>query len=126
MKLISAGPVISTRPSSRQSMWSDPPSSTTSVRRPVRPRRAVATPTAQAPVPQARVMPTPRSHTRMRTRVAERICTNSTFVRAGNSGSVSIRGPRPATSTASASGTTKITCGLPIDTATGSDTGPSA
>src|SRR5690606_18839227 len=55
VKLVAKAPVISTRPSSRHSTSSIPPSRTTSARRPIRPRRAAATIAAQAPVPQARV-----------------------------------------------------------------------
>src|SRR5207253_11514237 len=65
VKLVATGPVMITWLSLAQPMRSTPPSSTTSASRPMSPRRLAATTAAQAPVPQARVMPTPRSHTRM-------------------------------------------------------------
>ena len=65
-KLSVAGPVMITWPSSRQAMSSVPPSSSTAARRSVSPRRWAATSAAQAPVPHARVIPAPRSHTRSR------------------------------------------------------------
>lgn len=62
----SAGPVMRTRPSAAQSMDSSPPSRRTVLHLPARPVRAAATLVAQAPVPQARVSPQPRSKTRMK------------------------------------------------------------
>ena len=55
---------------------------------PQNPRRCAAAIVAQAPVPQASVMPTPRSHTRMRKRFGASTLTNSTLMRSGNSGCV--------------------------------------
>ena len=66
---VSTGPVIQTWPSSRHSMTSWPPGSVTVTLRPVSFLRAAATAAAQAAVPQARVMPTPRSQVLTRDRV---------------------------------------------------------
>ena len=49
---------------SAQTMVSGPPGRSTRTVRPVNLRRIAATAVAQAPVPHARVRPTPRSHTR--------------------------------------------------------------
>ena len=65
-KLSAAGPVMITCPSSRQQMSRLPPSSSTAARRSASPRRCAATSAAQAPLPQARVIPAPRSQTRSR------------------------------------------------------------
>lgn len=59
-KTFTAGPVIDIWPvASSHSMVSVPPSITTLTVRPVRPVRCAATAVAQAPVPQACVMPDP-------------------------------------------------------------------
>jgi hypothetical protein len=50
------------------------------------PRWVNATTTAQAPVPQARVSPDPRSQTRMRRWVGDSCSTISVFTRSGNRG----------------------------------------
>ena len=68
------------------------------MRRSVRPVRTPATQTAQAPVPQASVSPEPRSQVRWRTVSRLRTSMNSTLVRLGKRGSVSICGPTPRTS----------------------------
>ena len=47
------------------------------------PARMAATATAQAPVPQARVSPDPRSHTRMSRSFSPQTSTNSVLVRWG-------------------------------------------
>src|SRR6185436_15280003 len=115
---MAVGPVISTWPSSsRHSMVSEPPSSISSTLRPVSPRRMAATAVAQAPVPQPKVTPTPRSHTRMRMRSLSSTCANSTLVRLGKRGRVSILGPSWVTGALSASGTNSTQCGLPMDRA---------
>ena len=65
--------------------------------RPERPREAAAARLAQAPLPQARVMPEPRSHTW--TPISSPLTRqNSTLVRSGNWGSVSTIRPRRASS----------------------------
>src|SRR5471032_3190607 len=69
------------------------------------------------PVPQARVTPTPRSHTRMRIRLRSSTWANSTLVRLGKKGRVSILGPSTVTGAFSASGTNRTQWGLPIETA---------
>jgi hypothetical protein len=51
-------------PPSGQSMRKLPPGRSTATLRPTSLRRIAATAVAQAPVPQARVSPAPRSHTR--------------------------------------------------------------
>ena len=78
---------------SRHSISSGPPGSSTVHCRSIRPSSTPATTVAQAPVPHARVMPAPRSHTRMRTRSGASTSTNSVLVRAGNTGWFSNRGP---------------------------------
>ena len=114
-----------TRPSaSSHAMSSSPPSSRTVARRPHSPRRCAATRTAQAPVPQARVIPAPRSHTRMRSAPSPARCAASTLAPSGNNGSVSTSGPSASRSTASASGAKNTACGLPMLTAAGSRSGP--
>jgi hypothetical protein len=61
--------------------------------RPVSPRRAAATATAQDDDPEASVIPVPRSQTRMRRRSGPRRLANCTLVRSGNSGWCSMLGP---------------------------------
>src|SRR5579862_4193265 len=92
-----------------------PPSSSTSTLSSTSPRLYAATATAQAPVPQALVMPTPRSHTRMTRWPRSRTVTTSTLVRAGNIGWASSLGPSAATSPANST-----QCGLPTFTAAAS------
>lgn len=58
------------------------------------PRTTPATAVAQAPVPQACVMPEPRSHTLIRTSSGFSTCTNSTFVRSGKAGGIPVTGLR--------------------------------
>ena len=95
--------------------------------RPARPRRCAATRAAQAPVPQARVIPAPRSQTRSRRSAAvASICATPILARSGNSGSCSSMGPSAARSTASASSTKNVACGLPMLVQTGVDSGPNA
>ena len=67
-------------------MVRSPPSRCTSTGLCASPRRTQAAPTAVAPVPQAWVSPTPRSHTRMRTEPSDSIVMNSTFARLGKNG----------------------------------------
>ena len=81
-KTCATGPVIQT-PSSRQSISSTPPSRSSVTCRPVRPRRWAATAVAQAPDPHARVMPAPRSQTRIRRWSVPITLANSTLVRWG-------------------------------------------
>ena len=91
---VATGPVISTWPSSRHSISSSPPSTTTVARRPVRPRRCAFTSAAQAPEPQASVRPAPRSHTRSRMRSGASTWAKPILARSGNSGSCSSAGPK--------------------------------
>ena len=90
---------------SSQRMSSVPPRNCTATSLPVRPVRWQATATAQAPVPQARVSPAPRSQTRMRTCPASMSCTNSVLVRLGNQGWCSKAGPTTGRSRLSTSST---------------------
>ena len=103
-----------------QSMVTAPPSMTMRLASPARARRATATPTAQAPLPQAIVMPTPRSQTRMRNDPSSMRLTTDKFTRSGNRGDVSASGPRRGKSTASASSTKTTACGLPSEWQTAS------
>mmetsp|Transcript_28683 Transcript_28683/g.54158 ORF Transcript_28683/g.54158 Transcript_28683/m.54158 type:complete len:204 (+) Transcript_28683:916-1527(+) len=64
-KTCAVGPAIQ-MPSSRQSIKSVPPSRSIWTLRPVNPRRTAATTVAQDDEPEARVIPVPRSQTRMR------------------------------------------------------------
>ena len=105
MKLVATGPVIRTWSSFSQSTWSLPPSRTISALRPVSPLRAAATKVAQAPEPQARVMPTPRSQTRRRMQPSPCTWATSTLVRSGNIAWLSITGPTASRGTAAASAT---------------------
>ena len=54
--------------SSGQATWMSPPSSDSVATRSISPRRTALTNTAQDDEPEARVMPVPRSQTRMRNR----------------------------------------------------------
>ncbi len=69
-----AGPVINTWPSSRQAMSSTPPSTSTRGLAPGQAAAVALTSAAQAPDPQARVNPAPRSHTRRRRRSGASTC----------------------------------------------------
>src|SRR5579862_2270761 len=119
-------PVISTWSSSvRHSIDSVPPSRMTSQLRGTRRLRALATSDAQAPVPHARVSPTPRSQTRILNFAGPATLTNSTFACSGNSACRSRRAPIPDTGAASASETKTTQCGLPTETAAVSSSTPS-
>src|SRR5690606_31887711 len=117
-KLSAAAPLMVKEPRPSQPMTSVPPLRRTSTGEATSPRRIAAMAVALAPVPQARVSPTPRSHTR-RSMAPSRTAAMFTFTRCGNSGSCSINGPSRARSTASASSTKKTACGLPTLTAAG-------
>ena len=83
----SAGPVISTGwPAPSQLISRGPPGRSTRAWFSHSPSRWQATNVAQAPVPQARVGPAPRSHTRIARWLGARTCTKWTFVRAGKAG----------------------------------------
>ena len=70
-----------------------------------------ATAVAQAPVPQARVSPAPRSKVRNFSASCN-IGPTLTLIRSGNAGSFSILGPSSSSGTSRASGTKKTTCGI--------------
>ena len=89
---------------------------TTSLLRGARQVSAAATAVAQAPVPQAMVMPEPRSHTRILTVPSGRTVANSMLHRSGKMGANSSVGPTEATSRLSTSSTKTTKWGLPIDT----------
>ena len=79
-----APPVMSTGLSDvLHAIVSDPPSISTRTVRPVFSFTTAATAVAQAPVPQACVMPDPRSQTRILTLSSLNNCKNYTFVRWG-------------------------------------------
>ena len=91
---IAAGPVIMMWLSSAfHSMLSVPPSISMSLWRGRRPVRWAATAVAQAPVPQASVMPEPRSQTLMRIVPSAFIVANSMLQRWGKTSWCSRRGP---------------------------------
>ena len=94
--------------------------------RPPRPRRLAFTTAAQAPVPQAKVSPTPRSHTRNRIRSGAKIWATPILARSGKTALCSSSGPTKAIGTASISSTKNVACGLPIPTAAGPLSGPQA
>ena len=71
---------------------------------------------AQAPVPQARVSPLPRSHTRIRRQVRFTTRTNSVFTRSGKIGAYSKAGPTAGTSRPSRPSIKTTQCGFPTDT----------
>ncbi len=70
-------------------------------------------------MPQASVAPAPRSHTRKVISSGPRTSAKDTLARSGNIGWRSNRGPSDGRSTASASGTKKTACGLPMLIAAG-------
>ena len=81
-----AGPVIYTQLStSHQFSSKSPPGRCAVHNRPCLPVSTEATAQAHAPVPQAIVMPLPRSHVRIVNSVGKSISTKWTFVRLGNS-----------------------------------------
>ena len=127
VKAVATGPVISTWPSSRHSMVSSPPSSTTRGRRPVRPRRCALTSAAQAPEPQAQrqagaAFPDaqPDAVRCQHLGEADIGALGEQRVDAPASGRVRRR------ARAATSGTKNVACGLPMLAAAGSASGPSA
>ena len=94
VKAVATGPVISTWPSSRHSIVQFA-AVDHHRRRAARSGRggAALTSAAQAPEPQARVRPAPRSQTRRRMRSGASIWAKPILARSGNSGSCSSAGP---------------------------------
>ena len=86
----------------------------TVARRPVSPRRCALTSAAQAPEPQARVRPAPRSHTRSRMRSGASTCAKPILARSGNSGRAPAPGRVRPIGSAATSGTKNVACGLPM------------
>src|SRR5690606_13420709 len=86
-KLSVAGPVMVMCPSSPQAISNAPPGKATVTSLCTRPRRIAATAVAQAPVPQARVSPAPRSHTRRRMFASFSTVATLTLTRPGKIGS---------------------------------------
>ena len=80
-----------------------------------------------APLPQAAVSPTPRSHTRS-WNCPDRNARNSTFVPRGNNECRSTSGPCVATGAVRSSSTNNTQCGLPTSTSvpTTAPTSPAA
>src|SRR5690606_548114 len=110
-----AGPVIHTgSPSPAQLMRRIPPRVWTSTSPSSKPRRRPATTAAQAPVPQARVSPAPRSKTLRRMVLRSTTCMNPAFTCCGKCGCCSTSGPSVPTGAWSTSSTTMTACGLPI------------
>src|SRR5829696_4767680 len=121
-----AGPVMRTVPPGVQSSSRRPPRSSIVIGWPVRSRTWAATATAQAPVPQARVSPTPRSQVRWRTVPRSTTWANSTLVLAGRkAGWVSSLGPRVVTGALSTSSTNTTAWGLPMDRVVAATDSPS-
>ena len=102
--------------SARHSSSKSPPGKWARMWRPVRRANTPATHTAEAPVPQASVMPLPRSQVRMVTSSGEWTCTKWTLIRLGNSAARSSRGPTVASGTSITSRQNSTRCGLPIET----------
>lgn len=95
-----AFPVMKTCPvATSHSMVSAPPSMMTVAFLPERPVRKAATAVAHAPVPQACVMPEPRSHTRILILPSPNTWANSTLMRPGKKGWFSSFGPMTGRST---------------------------
>ncbi|MNT17206.1 hypothetical protein D3C72_1523440 [compost metagenome] len=79
-----AGPVIITGcPGPAHSMQSRPPGRSSCTGESIQPWRIAATAAAQAPVPQARVSPAPRSQTRSLASLRSMSCRKPTFTRCG-------------------------------------------
>src|SRR5690606_26101725 len=113
-----AGPAIVIGASSDgHATCSVPPGSSTATSRAARPRRTSTATAAQAPLPQARVSPAPRSCTRRRIRLGPSTCTKPTLADSGNPAYFCTRGPITATSALATSSTSITACGLPIETA---------
>src|SRR5690606_19261373 len=113
-----AGPAMMTGASSRsQPMRKSPPGNDTVASRARRPRRTSDATAAQAPLPQARVSPTPRSYTRRRSWSGASTWAKPTFTERGNAAEPCSALPIPATSALATSATSITACGLPIDTA---------
>ena len=113
----SAGPVIKTDPvRPGQEIKRGPPGSMTSACSSARSRSTAATSVAQAPVPQARVGPAPRSQTRISNRSREWTLRKCTFVLAGNTGCTSKAAPHSSKGIRLRSSTGTTTWGLPIPT----------
>ncbi|KAG0767025.1 hypothetical protein G6F22_017719 [Rhizopus arrhizus] len=82
-----------------------------------RPRCIRVTAAAQAPLPQARVSPTPRSNTRRRACAGPITWAKPTFTERGNDACCCSSEPTRSTGAASIRPTSITACGLPIDTA---------
>src|SRR3990167_1562659 len=122
-----AGPVISTGwPSPCHSICKVPPGSVTFTLLLTRPAAMLATAAAQAPVPQARVSPTPRSNTRRRRLSRSTTWQKPMLALLGKWGCASSRGPMVATGAVSTSSTCSTPWGLPIDTQAICTVSPSA
>ena len=80
----------------------------------------------QAPVPQARVRPLPRSHTRASRKSQARAAANSTFTRPGKAGCRSSAGPARSRGTSPGSGQKITRWGLPTSTGQAVKVSPAA
>src|SRR5688572_808867 len=114
----SAGPVIQIgSPGPFHCMSSRPPGRSTCTSSSSRPCRRPTATAAQAPVPQARVSPVPRSWTRRRMWPRSTTSMNPTLVRLGKREWFSIAGPSRATGASATDGTWITAWGLPTETA---------
>src|SRR5690606_24713323 len=126
-KTNAAGPAMVTGwPGPGHAMCRVPPGSSTSTARLVRPRCISTTAAAHAPLPQARVSPTPRSYTRSRTRSVPSTWAKPTLAESGKAPLRCRAGPRLSTGAPSTSSTSITACGLPIETAPNSTAVPSS
>ncbi len=99
-----------------QEMLRRPPRMSTCTSESSSPRRIPAAAAAQAPVPQARVSPTPRSKTRSRAWPRSTICMKPAFTRCAKRAWFAISGPVCCTGALSTSSTHCTACGLPMAT----------
>ena len=114
---------------SDQSSSRSPPGRWARSLRPVRPVSTPATQTAHAPVPQASVMPLPRSHVRIVTSLGECTFTKWTLTRRGNAACVFDLRAELGDEVAIVGRSTRrrrraTACGLPIDTHVASNVRP--
>src|SRR5690606_1215663 len=112
---VTAGPVMCRMPSC-QAISSTPPRVWTRTGESRTPRRMPATAAAQAPVPQARVSPAPRSYTRRRTECRSTTSMKPTFTRWAKRSCDSMKGPHCSTGAVATSSTTMTACGLEMPT----------
>src|SRR6218665_76749 len=115
-----AGPVMTTESVAAppQATLTSPPRMATCTSESSSPRRMPADTAAQAPEPQARVSPAPRSNTRSRTWPRSTTCMKPAFMRCAKRAWLAISGPISGTGARSTSSPNCTACGLPMETMT--------